>query len=266
MAASSGAEDPISSIFELTDRASEMAPTIRRMYRYTATVIVLFLVIMVFLLLVGLSANLAFAVLALVAIGFGFVALSLLVETDRFYRSFAERYRRIKLLQDAEPTPKVPPGRTPMQRLVRFLAQSNPRVAAHLHEHPESLRYRVRLGEVASPLAFDMAIVAPASLAFRWVRFGEPGFAILARLGPDAPTVADLEQFAEDVVRASKRLPARVTRALLVRLHPEPITESVHDFAVGHPVSVPGGQIAVEIVSEQSDGTYDLVPHILGVP
>ncbi|HEV2520227.1 MAG TPA: hypothetical protein VGX00_06365 [Thermoplasmata archaeon] len=266
MSAPPGAEDPISAIFELTDRASEMAPTIRRMYRYTATVIVLFLAIMVFLLLVGLSGNLAFAVLSLIAIAFGFVALSLLVETDRFYRSFAERYRRIKLLQDAEPSPKIPTGRTPMQRLVHYLAQSNPRVLNQLHEHPESLRYRVRLGSPARPLAFDLAIIAPASAGYRWLRAGDAGFALLARLGPDAPTVADLEQFAEEVEGASKRLPARVVRAILLRLHDEPIGESVHDFAVGHPLNVAGGKVAIEIVSERPDGTYDLVPHILGVP
>jgi hypothetical protein len=266
MSVPSGIEDPISSIFELTDRASEMAPTIRRMYRYTATVIVLYLVIMVVLLLVGLSGNLAFAVLALVAIVFGFIALSLLVETDRFYRTFAERYRRIKLLQDAEPSPKVPAGRTPMQRLVRYLAQSNPRVATLLHEHPESLRYRVRLGNGTPPLTFDLTIVSPTGLAYRWLRVGDPGFALLARLGPDSPTVADLDRFADEVVRASKGLPARVARALLVRSKSEPISEDVHDFAVGHPVSVPGGKVAIEIVTEQADGTYDLIPHVLGVP
>jgi hypothetical protein len=266
MSAPRGVEDPISAIFELTDRASEMAPTIRRMSLYTATVIVLFLGIMVFLLLVGLSGNLAFAILALVAIVFGFVALSLLVETDRFYRSFSERYRRIKLLQDAEPAPKVPSGRTPMQRLVRYLAHSNPRIGGLLAERPEALRYRVRLAGSEAPIPFDVAIVAPASITYRWLRSGDPGFTVLARLAPDEPTVADLDRFAEDVAAASRKLPSQVRRAVLLRVHPVPISEPVHDFAVGHPIEVRGGRVAIEIVSEQPDGTYDLVPHVLGVP
>ncbi|HEV2428789.1 MAG TPA: hypothetical protein VGV64_02950, partial [Thermoplasmata archaeon] len=88
MFAPPGVEDPISAIFDLSDRVADMAPTMRRMYRYTATVIVAFLLIMVFLLFVGLAQNVVYALLALVAIVFGFVALSLLRETDRFYRAF----------------------------------------------------------------------------------------------------------------------------------------------------------------------------------
>lgn len=261
-----GVEDPISAIFDLSDRVAEMAPTMRRMYRYTATVVVLFLIIMVFLLFVGLRDNLFFALLALVALVFGGLALSLLRETDRFYASYLGRHRTIKLLQEADPTPKVPAGRTPVERLGRYLAQTSPRIKAYLDARPEALRYRVTLPGKGGTPAFDLVIVAPGSALYRWTGWGDGGFAALARLAPEALAPADITQMAQDVRAAARRLPARVVRAILLRPTPGPVPEAVYDLAVGHPVDVPGGALTVEIVTEQANGTYDLVPHIVGVP
>ena len=41
-----GVEDPISAIFDLSDRVAQMAPVVRRMYRYTATILVFWIIIM----------------------------------------------------------------------------------------------------------------------------------------------------------------------------------------------------------------------------
>ena len=107
MAASTGNEDPIAALFELADRVAEQGPKIRRMYVYTAVVIVVFLAILVYLLFVALRSSELFVGLALVTVVLGGAALTLLAESDRFYRSFSERHRRLRLLQFAEPTPKI---------------------------------------------------------------------------------------------------------------------------------------------------------------
>jgi hypothetical protein len=75
-----------------------------------------------------------------------------------------------------------------------------------------------------------------------------------------------VERFAADLKAVARRLPARLVRAILLRPQPGPVPEAVYDLAVGHPVEVPGGSLAIEIVTEQPNGTYDLVPHVLGVP
>jgi|GEM_PF-3109943 len=261
-----GVEDPISAIFDLSDRVAEMAPTIRRMYRYTATVTVVFLAIMVILLFVGLVANLFFSVLALIAIVFGVIALSLLRETDRFYQAYLSRHRSIKLLQEADPTPKVPDGPTPVQRLARYLSASNPRVAEQLRRHPESLRYRVRFGNGTGGMTFDLALVARGTAAGRWIGWGDAGFAILARQFTGPLGVAELDRFAADVVSASRRIGPPIVRVIALRTSSEPTSEPVHDFAVGHPIELRGGRVPVEIVTEEPGGSYDLVPHVLGVP
>ncbi|HYK92972.1 MAG TPA: hypothetical protein VEY07_02890 [Thermoplasmata archaeon] len=261
-----GLEDPISAIFDLSDRVADMAPTMRRMYRYTATVVVLFLVIMIVLLFVGLAANLFFALLALAAIVFGAIALSLLRETDRFYQVFLERHRSIKLLQDAEPSPKVPAGPTPVQRLARYLVQSNARLAAVVSAHPEYLRYRVNLDPQGSTLPFDLVLRTPSPMGSRVLGWGEPGFAVVARLGPENPTLSDLERFGADVAAYSRKTATRVVRAILVRVGGGSLPEPVYDYAVGHPLELRRGRVTLEVVSELPDGTYDFVPHVLGVP
>ncbi len=146
MAAPPGIEDPISALFDLSDRAAGMAPVVQRLYRYTAAILAVWFVIMVILILVGLGSGGYLSILALGGLAAGVIALGLLRETDRFFRDFVQRHRWIRLLQDADPTAKVPAGRTPIERLGRYLAQSNPAIDGLLKNAPESLRYRVGSG------------------------------------------------------------------------------------------------------------------------
>jgi hypothetical protein len=265
-----GAEDPIGAIFDLSDRTAQMAPTIRRMYRYTATVVVVYLLIMAFLLLDSLAHDIILAGLAIVALAFGVIALSLLRETDRFFRTFSQRHRAIRLFRDADPAPKVPEGRTPAERLARYLTQSNARIEELLREDPSALRLRVELPGDRRKVYFDLAIVAGGSGGYRALGWGRAGFSVLARLGPDAPTPADLEGFERDVAEVAPHLEGLPVRAILLRAHPQPLSDAAYDYAVGHPVRVrrgfTEGRCSLEIVSENPDGTYDFVPFVLGVP
>lgn len=265
-----GAEDPIAAVFDLADRAAQMAPTMRRMYRYTATVVVIYLLIMAFLLLFSLASNLVLALLAILALVFGVIALSLLRETDRFFRNFVQRQRTIRLFRDAEPAPKVPEGRTPIERLARHLAQSSPRIEELLRAEPSALTSRVQLDAGGHPAPFDLLLVRPGGSLFRAIGAGEAGFAVLARLGPDSPTLEDVQAFGRDVAAVAGRLDGLPVRAILLRTRPGPLGDGAYDFAVGHPIVVrhglTEGRCTLELVTEQPDGTYDLVPHVLGIP
>lgn len=265
-----GMEDPVGAVFDLSDRAAEMAPTMRRMYRYTATVVVVYLVIMVILLLVSLRADLFLALLAIVALAFGVVALSLLRETDRFFRAFAQRHRAIRLFRDADPAPRIPEGRTPVERLSRYLAQSNAPIGDLLRDDPEALKLKVEVPGPQRPIPFDLLIVRPGGSLYRSLGAGAAGFAVLARLGPDAPTVADLQRFAQDVTDIAPSLAGLPVRAILLRANPAPLADAVYDYAVGRTIPVAHGftrsHSSLEIVSENANGTYDSVPYVVGVP
>jgi hypothetical protein len=265
-----GVEDPIAAVFDLSDRAAQMEPTIRRMYRYTATVVVVYLLIMAYLLLVALAHDLVLVILAVLAIGFGAVALSLLRETDRFFRSFAQRHRVIRLFRDAEPAPKVPEGRTPVERLARYLTLSSPRVEELLKEDSSALRFRVDLDAGDHRAPFDLVLMRAGSPLYRYVGLGEAGFAVLAQVGPDSPSLYDLQKFAAEVEAVARHLPGIPLRSILLRVHPAPLSEPVYEYAVGHPITVrhgwTQGRCTLEVISENPDGSYDFVPHVLGIP
>ncbi|MCI4352611.1 MAG: hypothetical protein L3K14_04405 [Thermoplasmata archaeon] len=265
-----GMEDPISAIFDLSDRVADMVPVVRRMYRYTATILVIWVVLMAFVALLTFGANPYVSVLAALGLVAGAIGLSLLRRTDRFFRTFAQRHRSIRLLRDADPVVRIPEGRTPVERFARYLALSNPRVESLLSDAPSSARYRASLGAHGRTVPFDLVIEQRSSGSARWFGVGDPGFAILARLGSATPTVGDLMQLESDTQAAALGLAAAPARIILLRTTGGPLAEEVYDYAVGHPVFVRWGtrrvRLNLEIISENADGTYDFVPHVLGMP
>jgi hypothetical protein len=265
-----GVEDPISATFDLSDRVAQLAPTVRRMYRYTATILLIWIVIMALLILIGLGGSLVLSLLAVLGLVAGVIALTTLRETDRFFRAFVQRHRIIRLLREADPVSKIPEGRTPIERLARYLADSSDRVETAVREDPGRLRLRVSLPARPAAVAFDLALVVQGRWPGGRLGFGDPGFAVLARSGPDAPTVADLDRLSRDAAAAAPALGARVARLILLRTHPVPLPEDVYEYAVGHPAVIPNGYapatVPVEIITEAADGSYEFVPHVLGVP
>lgn len=270
MNAPPGLEDPISATFDLSDRVAQLAPTVRRMYRYTASILVLWIVIMAILIVVSLRGLSLISVLPILGLVAGILALSMLRETDRFFRIFVQRHRLIRLLREADPVVKVPEGRTPVERLARYLQLSSPAIDSALREDPGRLRFRVGLPFGKRTVPFDLVLDVPGGLLFRTVGIGEPGFALLARNGPEAPTRADLEALAADAQAVAPSVGGAVVRLILLRTQPIPLPEEVYEYAVGHPVTIRRGlhetRVPVEIITESRDGSYEFVPYVLGVP
>ncbi len=269
----SGAEDPLGAVFELSDRTVEMAPTARRRLRRASGVVVvglLLLVALTVLLLLPVRSGPALALVAVATIALGVVALGLLRETDRDLRALVHRQQGVLLFRDADPAPKVPEGRTPVERLTRYLRETNARIDALLREDPGAAKLRVDLPGGERPAPFDLLLVRPGGAFFRSLGLGEAGFAVLARVAPEAVTVADLERFAEDVANVAPHLEALPVRAILVRSGPGPLPDAVYDYALDHPIPVTHGftraRSSLEILSENADGTYEAVPYVLGVP
>ena len=265
-----GVEDPISSIFDLSDRVAQMAPTVRRLYRYTATILVLWIIIMAVVTLSTLGSNVLLAGLAIIGLIIGVLALSLLRQTDAFFRNFVQRHRAIRLVREADPVVKIPEGRTPIERLTRYLLDENPTVASAVRERGDAVRYRISLPGPERTVPFDLVIERPASWSSRVFGSGDPGFAIVARLAPANVTLLDLQQLESDVVQTRTAFRGAPIRLILLRPASAPLPEDAYEYAVGHPV-VLGGRFArhrasLEVITEAPEGTYDFVPRVLGVP
>lgn len=270
MASREGVEDPISALFDLAERAAGMAPVVRRLYRYTAVILVLWIVIMAILILVGLGSAGWLSVLALIGLGAGVIALGLLRQTDRFFREFVERHQWIRQVREADPDVRIPEGRTPIERLARYLALSNPRIERRVAETPAAVRYRVSVRAGGREIPFDLIIESPSGAVARWFGGDDSGFAVVARLASGTPTLAEVRQLEADALTAAPVLAGRLARVILLRVPSGELPEEVYDYAVGHPVEVPWGfgrrRAALEIISERPDGSYDLVPRVLSVP
>ncbi len=247
-----------------------MAPVVRRLYRYTAAILSIWIVIMIVVILVGLASAGWLSVLALIGLAAGVIALGLLRQTDGFFREFVQRHQWIRLVQDAEPVAKIPEGRTPVERLARYLASSSPRIEQRISAAPASARFRVTERASGRDIPFDLVISEPSGTLARWLRSEQAGFAVVARVGSASPTMAEVRQLETDAVLASKSLEGRLARIILLRTQPGPLAEEVYDYAVGHPVFVSWGfgrhRVTIEIITENPNGTYDFVPHVLAVP
>ncbi|MCI4319147.1 MAG: hypothetical protein L3K23_03310 [Thermoplasmata archaeon] len=266
----SGVEDPISAIFDLADRAAEMAPTVRRMYRYTASIVVVWIVLTAFVTLVTIGSTPLLAVLSFFGLVAGVIALSLLRRTDRFFGSFVQRHRSIRLVRDADPVVKIPEGRTPVERLGRYLVQSSPTVESTVREDPGAMRYRVQLSAPGAARPFDIVVTRRGGTLWRALGRGDRGFSVLGRIAPETVSIDDLRRMETDALAVAPQLPGAVVRLILLRPKTAPLPEDAYEYAVGHPVVFRRGlgsyRASLEVISENADGSYDFVPHVLGVP
>ena len=171
-----------------------------------------------------LRGRLFLSLLALLGLIAGVISLGLLRQTDRFFRAFAQRHRSIRLIREADPVVKIPDGRTPVERLARYLVQSNPRIESRVKEDPASIRYRGQPARPGRSVPFDLVVDQPSGVAFRIFGVGEGGFAVVARMGPDAPTLEDVRTAREiDVVSAASKMVTIPSRAILLRTQSIPL-------------------------------------------
>jgi hypothetical protein len=263
-------EDPIGALFDLADRAAGMAPVVRRLYRYTAAILVLWILIMLVLILAGLGSALWLSLLALAGLAGGVIALGLLRQTDRFFREFVQRHRWIHLVRDADPVPRIPEGRTPTERLARYLMATNPKVEAVLRQRPDALQTKVSVRVGGREVPLDLVIAEPGARLGRYLGDDDGSFAIIARVSDVSPTLEEVQRFEADAMALAPHLPGRLVRMIVLRTAPGPIPDAVYDYVVAHPIRVAWGwqrtPASVELITENPDGTYDVVPHVLGIP
>ena len=233
-------------------------------------ILVLWIIIMAIVTLFTFGSNFLIAGLAIVGFIVGVIALSLLRQTDAFFRGFVQRHRAIRLVREADPVVKIPEGRTPIERLTRYLVEENPTVARFVRDHSDAVRYRITVPGRGRSVPFDLVIERPGGWFARSLGTGEPGFAVVARIAATAVTLVDLQRLEADVVESLSAFRGAPLRLILLRPQPAPLPEDAYEYAVGHPV-VLGSRLSrhrasLEVITENPDGTYDFAPRVLGVP
>jgi hypothetical protein len=159
---------------------------------------------------------------------------------------------------------RIPPGQTPLERYIRFLLADG----RHRPVLEEMLRTKKTGGAVigASGNAhpFDLYLQLPPGTAFG------PARSLFVRVLDRPPVMADidgLENDVRDVVSVTAIPPARVVLIFAPNLD-GPFVERVEDAVferlmerhLSGKVGWKGYCCAIELVSEEPDGSYDLVP------
>jgi hypothetical protein len=199
------------------------------------------------------------AMLMLVGLG----ALAAIALSSPLLEWTALRMATIEACERAGPA-RIPPGRTPLERYVRFLLLGG--------RGRPGLEEALRTGTVGGTAAgasgaahsFDLYALMPADRAFERPR------SLFVRVLDRPPVLADiddLEGAVRDVASAAAAPPARIVM-IYAPDDSGPFSERVEDAVferlMGRHLSGRAGGLAyccaVELVTEEPDGTYDLVP------
>jgi hypothetical protein len=166
-----------------------------------------------------------------------------------------------------DPVVKVPPGSTPVARLLTHLRDRNPELN-YLYPpdfSPASVKVRGQSGTF-HPLDVHM-VRSPGPL---WGLLGQgyPGYQLMVRTFSNAPRpeeLMNLKGAAEDI-SGYNRVPASRVIALWTRRKEDDLSEESYNLLMSQMVrfSHRGKRYAssLELVIENIDGTYEFIPYI----
>jgi hypothetical protein len=261
-------EDPLTSLFDLADRLSHIAPWILTRIRITLIFILFSLFFTVLILILGITT--ANVILVLIFSGFliaGIMSLHMVLKTRQLFRYFALRHAAISAVRE-EPVSKIPPGKTPAIRFLNYLRSKNPRFRSLMDRQPQIVRLPGELrGRSGREYRFDACVlVTPGWLSRIFVR----PYLLLIKVLPAYPTVEDLrslQRTVSDISAALHTLPSRVV-LIVSGTETGEVSDEVYrrvmdglEIAFGSKMR----RVLLQIVIESPDGTYDFIPIVLEI-
>jgi hypothetical protein len=147
------ADNPTSAIFDLADQMASNYNKIRYLKYYAYVFVGITLTFLIILSIYSLAVgNVALFFILLALIIAGLMLLRLVVFTKNFLEDFDKNFRAIKQVRDIDPLPKVPHGKTPMDRLEVHLKNHDPAISRELKLGVEMAK-GFRLGNTSWDLA-----------------------------------------------------------------------------------------------------------------
>jgi len=200
------------------------------------------------------------------------IILDMLRDIRKFFDFYVVRHAVIKAVRDANPIVKIPEGPDPVARLLAHLRKASPETE-HVMSQPEAVKRAVTLGG-SSGVAhdFDAVVVAQPSSLWSLVGWAYPGWCMLVKSFDHPPRLDELKYLrhaAEDVVATMKIPPSRVI-ALWELKGGQSLSDEAYQFVTTEVVTFKhhGDTFlcSLEIIGEDEDGTYDLVPFVVQNP
>ena len=135
------ADNPTSAIFDLADQMSSNYEKIKYL-KYYAYIFIGIALILLILLLISLIAqgNFGLVIIIIALIISGIMLLRLVIFTKNFLDDFDTNFRAIRMVRDIDPLPKVPAGRTLLDRFEAYLKNDDPIISSELKYGVEMVR------------------------------------------------------------------------------------------------------------------------------
>jgi len=231
--------------------------------------LLIFVIILATLQVISIGGLLFFGIVLVALFILGFIILELMRDLRSFFDYFALRHRVIQRVREADPIVYVPEGNDAVQRILSHLAATSPDVRS-IMALPGALAIPALLtGKSGLTYSFDAYLRQPASLLWRTVSLGPPGFAVFVKAFDRAPTLADLKSLkaaVEDASAASHIPPARIL-VLWRSKKDESVSPDVYEFVTREAVRVRSRRAtfacSLELAIERDDGTYDFIPLVV---
>jgi type IV secretory pathway TrbD component len=270
-------EDPIHTLFDLSDAARWEAPKVREAYQHSMVI----LGVVLFVLFVGDLAVLGVAIVVNHWVFVGFVVMTLILayvlyaflalrRADDLIAQFFGKLLAIDAVEKLEPDTKIPTGATPLERYARFLWMGDP---------TWSPQFRGALSASLGPrtwvvggraVHFDLCAETPGSFLYRQFGWGDPGLLLLVRQLPAGLSPAAVNAFVEDVQAVAGVSSALPSRVVLLRPTSEPIPDELYARITRQPIPLAYRltrmSVPLQVVSERPDGSYDFTPHLVDLP
>ncbi len=269
-----GVEDPISGTLRLAEEISSKSDSMLY-YSVFALIFVMFGMLVIFLLLLVFlnEGNLFMALIFVSVFATGIITLKLLMNLREFLKKVSIRYAAIKAMKDGSPTVKVPAGRNPTERFLKYLRRKNGALVRLLKRRPEVLsRDSYIVGKGGKRHHFHAFILMRASLLYRLIRKGHPGYILLIREYKRGPTEKELMKLLSDLrsIRSKQGLhPNRVVMLFKAGSAYRGLDEAVYERIVEEKVDLAGkgrSHVNLQAVAELKDGSYEFIPFIPELP
>ncbi len=268
-------ENPIGATFDLAESVNERVPRIRKMVKYASVFIAFSLLIEFILIIVFLRENFIIFLVFLAFFIVGLLSLYWMRQVGAFFEYFSSRHIAIKMMREGDPVVHVPRGKDSLDRLLNHFKRASPAFDNLLRQNPRALTApAIMKGASGVDYSFDAHVTVPPAWPGGALGLGNPGYALFIKMLPGLPEMRDIravENAVTDVVGATGIAPGRVVILVENREGLEPLLpQDVYDHVTSSRFVIPAGHRSfvcnLQIITVDTDGTYDFVPMISTLP
>lgn len=273
-------ENPVSAVFDLTDKISHDFPRINNGIQATfifglVTTIILS-IIYVALIIKSIPPDDLVMILSSFSLFILFIVLAALLlnsymKWTNLLRFFTRRYNAILAVRYSDPIVPISPGKTLIDRYLTHLWYSYPKFQWFLENNPNAVQ--IKSNPNNQNHYFDAYLRQKPELMWRLFRLGNQGYGFYIKTFNHIPSIEELKVLERNTQEISKQVsipPSRSVALFQMESESGEINQKSYDYLINHSISVDirgkKFKCPMQAVIEMKDNTYDFIPLIPTIP